>query len=114
MDYLTLTLILILIITLILILILTLTLTLTLALTLTLRPGPKVGRVRGLPGGGTQIWVDRGVPLEPQNPYPSLKVILAVKGTYFKGFFLKNRPSFQKFRGFRHVKTQKFGLSQKS
>ena len=34
-------------------------------------------------GGGTQIWVDRGVTLEPQNPYPSLRVILAKKGTHF-------------------------------
>ena len=34
-------------------------------------------------GGGTQIWVSRGVPLEPQNPFPSLRVILAKKGTHF-------------------------------
>ena len=26
---------------------------------------------------------DRGVQLEPQNPYPSLRVILAKKGTHF-------------------------------
>ena len=37
------------------------------------------------PPGGTQIWVGQGcaVPLKPQNPYPSLKVILAEKGTHF-------------------------------
>ena len=61
--------------------------------------------------------LDRGVSLEPQNPYPSLRVILAEKGTHFKGFFLKNMPIFQTFRdfqGFRHAKTQKFGFSQKS
>ena len=71
--------------------------------------------VRG--GGVLRFELDRGVPLEPQNPYPSLRVILAEKGTHFKGFFLKNRPIFQKFRdfrGFRHVKTRKFGLSQKN
>ena len=55
-----------------------------------------------------------GVPLEPQNPYPSLRVILAEKGTHFEGFFLKNRPFFQNFRGFRHAKPRKLGLSQKS
>ena len=33
--------------------------------------------------------LDRGVPLEPQNPYPSLRVILAERGTHFKGFFLE-------------------------
>ena len=27
--------------------------------------------------------LDRGVPLEPHNPYPSLRVILAKKGTHF-------------------------------
>ena len=27
--------------------------------------------------------LDRGVPLEPQNPYPFLRVILAEKGTHF-------------------------------
>ena len=31
--------------------------------------------------GGTQI--ELGVLLEPQNPYPSLTVILAEKGTHF-------------------------------
>ena len=64
--------------------------------------------------GVLRFELDRGVPLEPQNPYPSLRVILAEKGTHFKGFFLKNRPIFQKFHDFRHAKTRKFGLSQKS
>ena len=39
------------------------------------------------PGGGgvglLRFELDRGVPLEPQNPYPSLRVILAEKGTHF-------------------------------
>ena len=69
------------------------------------------------PRGVLRFELDRGVPLEAQNPYPSLRVILAEKGTHFKGFFLKNRPIFQKFRdfqSFRHAKTQKVWLSQKS
>ena len=32
-------------------------------------------------GGVLRFELDRGVPLEPQNPYPSLRVILAEKGT---------------------------------
>ena len=40
--------------------------------------------VRGAPGGGVlRFELDRGVPPEPQNPYPSLRVILAKKGTHF-------------------------------
>ena len=37
------------------------------------------------PGGGEvlRFELDRGVPLEPQNPYPSLRVILAEKDTHF-------------------------------
>ena len=35
------------------------------------------------PGGVLRFELDRGVPLEPQNPYPSLRVILAEKGTHF-------------------------------
>ena len=35
------------------------------------------------PGGVLRFEFDRGVPLEPQNPYPSLRVILAKKGTHF-------------------------------
>ena len=34
-------------------------------------------------GGVLRFELDKGVPLEPQNPYPSLKVILAEKGTHF-------------------------------
>ena len=34
-------------------------------------------------GGVLRFELDRGVPLEPQNPYPSLRVILAKKGTHF-------------------------------
>ena len=58
--------------------------------------------------GVLRFELGRGVPLKPPNPYPSLRVILAEKGTHFQGFFLKNRPIFQKFhdfRGFRHAKT---------
>ena len=35
------------------------------------------------PGGVLRFELDRGVPLEPQNPYPSLRVSLAEKGTHF-------------------------------
>ena len=57
--------------------------------------------------------LDRGVPLEPQNPYPSLRVILVEKSTHCYGFFLKNSHKFLIFGVFCHAKTQKFGLSQK-
>ena len=33
--------------------------------------------------GVLRFELDRGVPLEPQNPYPSLRVTLAKKGTHF-------------------------------
>ena len=33
--------------------------------------------------GVLRFELDRGVPLEPQNPYPSLRVILAKMGTQF-------------------------------
>ena len=33
--------------------------------------------------GVLRFELDRGVLLEPQNPYPSLRVILAKKGTHF-------------------------------
>ena len=33
--------------------------------------------------GVLRFELDRGVPLKPQNPYPSLRVILAEKGTHF-------------------------------
>ncbi len=42
--------------------------------------------------------LDGGVPPEPQNPYPFLRVIFAKKGTHFLGFFSKYRPIFQNFR----------------
>ena len=48
-------------------------------------------------GGVLRFELDRCVPLEPQNPYPSLRAILAKKGS-FQGFSFKNRPIFQKFR----------------
>ena len=34
-------------------------------------------------GGVLRLELDRGVPHEPQNPYTSLRVILAEKGTHF-------------------------------
>ena len=34
-------------------------------------------------GGVLRFELDRGVLLKPQNPYPSLRVILAEKGTHF-------------------------------
>ena len=33
--------------------------------------------------GVLRFELDRGVPLEPQNPYPSLRVILAEMGAHF-------------------------------
>ena len=38
----------------------------------------------GLSRGVLRFELDRGVPLKPQNPYPSLRLILAEKGTHFK------------------------------
>ena len=40
------------------------------------------------PGGGgvLRFGSDGGVPLKPPNPYLSLRVILAEKGTHIKGF----------------------------
>ena len=35
------------------------------------------------PEGVLRFELDRGVPLELQNPYPSLRVIVAEKGTHF-------------------------------
>ena len=34
-------------------------------------------------GGVLRFELDWGVPLEPQNPYPSLRMIMAEKGTPF-------------------------------
>ena len=40
-----------------------------------------------IPGGGgggvLRFGSDEGVPLKPPNPYPSLRVILAEKGTHY-------------------------------
>ena len=35
-----------------------------------------------LPGGVLRFGLDGGVLLEPQNPYPSLRVIFGGKGTH--------------------------------
>ena len=71
-----------------------------------------------IPGGVLRFELDRGVPLEPQNPYPSLRVILAEKGTRFLRIFLKKYANFSKISRFLGIfamrKIQKFGLSQKS
>ena len=42
--------------------------------------------VGGPPGGGggvLRFGSDGGVPLKPPNPYPSLRVILAKRGTHY-------------------------------
>ena len=39
--------------------------------------------LRPIPGGVLRFELDRGVPLKLQNPYPSLRVIWAKKGTHF-------------------------------
>ena len=41
------------------------------------------GKLCGRTQGVLRFELDRGVPLEPQNPYPSLRVILAEKDTHF-------------------------------
>ena len=40
-------------------------------------------KLRVISQGVLRFELDTGVPLEPQNPYPSLRVILAEKGTHF-------------------------------
>ena len=62
--------------------------------------------------GGFRFGLGRGVPLEPQNSYPSLRGILAEMCTHCYRFFLKNAPIFYKFSIFWHAKTQKFEFSQ--
>ena len=67
-------------------------------------------------GGVLRFELGRGVPLKNQNPYPSLRVILAEKGTHFQGFFLKNRPILQEFCnlwGFCHAKFENLGSVRK-
>ena len=52
------------------------------------------------PGGVLRFELDRGVPLKPKNPYPSLRVILAKKVPILKdfpskiGLFFKNSAIF--------------------
>ena len=48
------------------------------------------------------------VPLELQDPYPFLRVILAEKGTHFGGYF-KYRPIFHTFQMLACQKFWKFG-----
>ena len=48
---------------------------------LTIQPGVKA---RGGGGGGVlRCCLDGGARLKPPNPYPSLRVILAEKGTHY-------------------------------
>ena len=76
-----------------------------------------------LGGGGWGVLrfeLDRGVLLEPQNPYPSLRVILAKKVPIFKdipskiGLFFKNFAIFRVFVMRKPRKSCNLGLSQKS
>ena len=54
--------------------------------------------VYNIPGGGVpRFGLDGGVPLDPQNPYTFLRVILAERGTNFQGFFSKYRSTFHNF-----------------
>ena len=48
-------------------------------------------------GGILRFGLNRGLPLQPRNPYPCLRVILAERGTHFYGFLSKYRPIFQNF-----------------
>ena len=42
-----------------------------------------LGQVKVSAWGVLRFELDRGMPLDPQNPYPSLRVILTNKGTHF-------------------------------
>ena len=72
------------------------------------------------PGGVLRFELDRGVPLEPQNPYPSLRVKLAKKVPIFKvfpskiGLFFKNSAIFGVFAWRKPQKLRNLGLSHKS
>ena len=78
------------------------------------------GEIRGRKYHGEgevpRFGLDGGVPLEPQNPYPSLRVILAEKATIVKDFSWKIGPFFVHFAILGVFTTQKpknFGLSKK-
>ena len=70
--------------------------------------------------GVLRFELDRGVPLEPQNPYPSLRVNLAKRVPIFMdfpskiGLFFKNFPIFGVFPWRKPRKSRNLGLSQKS
>ena len=53
------------------------------SLTYTSRSYPSVKFPGGGGGGVLRFGSDGGVPLKPPNPYPSLRVILAEKGTHY-------------------------------
>ena len=63
--------------------------------------------------GGLRFELEVGVPLKLQNPYPSLRVILAKEVPIFKDFARKIRPfwayfsKISRFSGFRMAKTSK-------
>ena len=44
--------------------------------------------------GVLRFGLDGGVPLEPQNPYPFLRLILQRKIPIFRDFFFQNRGLF--------------------
>ena len=46
---------------------------------------------------GPRFGLDGGVPLEPQNPYPFVRIILAEKGTIFRIFSQNIGPFFAIF-----------------
>ena len=59
------------------------------SLTLGFYPGGGGGGWGGGGGGVLRFGSDGGVPLKPPNPYPSLRVILAEKGTHYWFLFKK-------------------------
>ena len=61
------------------------------------------------PGGVLRFGLDGSLRLEPQNPYPCLRVILTEKGTHFKGFFSKYIGPFFTIFGCSHGEHQNFG-----
>ena len=49
----------------------------------------QIETVLGGPGGVLRFELDRGVPLEPQNPYPSLRVIWPKRYPFLRIFLQK-------------------------
>ena len=59
--------------------------------------------------GGSQIVFERGVLLEPRNPFPFLRGILAEKVTHFIRTFLETLAHFSNFLGVLHGEHPKIG-----